>query len=102
LLLAFAIILLLARYVTPKLAGFSKFVLAGHEQKGYIAGDNPQELPAPGSRGEAVATLRPAGKVMINDQLYDAISQGAFIEKGQEVIVDHLDGSVIVVRKLEG
>lgn len=102
LVLAFGIILLLGRYMTPKLAGFSKFVLAGHEQKGYIAGDNPQDLPGPGSKGEAIATLRPSGKVMINDRLYDAISSGSFIEKGEEIVVDHLDGSVIVVRKLEG
>lgn len=99
LLLAFAIIVVLAQYVTPKLAGFSKFVLAGHEQNGYIAGDSPKELPAPGSEGEVVSTLRPAGKVMIQDRLYDAISQGSFIEKGEEIIVDHLEGSVIVVIK---
>ena len=95
----FLIILLLARYVTPTLAGFSRFVSSGSEQVGYIAGENPQKLPQPGSEGEVVSTLRPAGKVIIQDILYDAISPGAFIEKGTKVFVERLDGSVIVVNK---
>jgi membrane-bound ClpP family serine protease len=99
LLVAFGVILFLSRYLTPKMVAWSRFVLAGHEQSGYIAGENPKELPPPGSRGEVVSTLRPAGKVMIDDQLYDAISRGAFIEKGEEIVVDHLEGSVIVVTK---
>ena len=94
---AFVIILFLARFVTPTLAGFSRFVLVGNEQEGYIAGASPQVLPQPGVEGEVVATLRPAGKVMINDVLYDAISPGSFIEKGEKVVVVYLDGSVIVV-----
>ena len=102
LVVAFGIILLLARYVTPTLAGFSRFVLTGREQEGYIAGVNPQSLPQPGAEGEVAATLRPAGKVMIRDQLYDAISPGSFIEKGEKVEVVRLDGSVIVVNKKEG
>lgn len=97
LVLGFGIILLLARYITPTLAGFSRFVLAGQEQNGYIAGENPQNLPQPGSIGEAATTLRPAGKIIIQDNLYDAITQGSFIEKGTKIVVDRLDGSVIVV-----
>lgn len=100
LVLAFAIILILARYVTPNLAGFSRFVLVGHEQEGYIAGDNPQTLPQPGARGEVISTLRPAGKVAINDTIYDAISPGSFIEKGEPIVVERLEGSVIVVNKV--
>ena len=99
LVVGFGIILLLARYVTPTLAGFSRFVLTGHEQVGYIAGENPQKLPQPGSEGEVASTLRPAGKVIIQDVLYDAITPGGFIEKGTKVVVERLDGSVIVVNR---
>ncbi len=94
---AFILIALLARYVTPSFSGFNRFVLKGNEQTGFIAGDNPTHLPQPGSIGEAAATLRPAGKVAIGDQLYDAISDGSFIEKGTPIIVVKLDGSTIVV-----
>ncbi len=99
LVLAFFICLLLSRYVTPTLAGLSRFVLKGHEQEGYLAVDDKASLPHPGDRGEVIATLRPAGKVLINNQIYDAISMGAFIEKGEKIVVDHLDGSSLVVIK---
>jgi membrane-bound ClpP family serine protease len=101
-LVALGVILFLARYITPKFAGFRRFVLSGNEQDGYIAGDNPEKLPQPGSKGIVEATLRPSGKIVINDMLYDAISSGGYIEKGESVIVEQLDGSVIVVRKNSG
>jgi membrane-bound ClpP family serine protease len=101
LLLAFIIIAVLARYVTPSFAKFSRLVLYGNEQNGYIAGENPVTLPQPGAKGEVVSTLRPAGKVVINDTLYDAMSDGAFIEKGKQIVVDRLDGSVIIVVNAE-
>jgi membrane-bound serine protease (ClpP class) len=99
LLLSFVLIALLARYITPNFAGFRKFVLVGHEQEGYIAGDKPAELPQPGTKGEAFTTLRPSGKVLIEDKIYDAISYGAFIEKESPIVVERLEGSVIVVNK---
>lgn len=96
------LILLLSRFVTPKFSAWSRLVLTGSEQnaaQGYIAGEDPKNLPLPGSKGEVVSTLRPAGKVLINDTLYDAISAGSFIEKGTPIIVASLEGSVIVVEK---
>lgn len=102
LVLACLIIAVLARYITPSFAKFSRLILNGNEQNGYIAGENPAVLPQPGSKGEVVSTLRPAGKVVINDTLYDAVSYGGFIEKGTAIVVDHLDGSVIVVIQDEG
>lgn len=97
LVVSFIIMAILSRYVTPQLAGFSRLVLKGNEQVGYIAGDNPTDLPPPGSKGEAAATLRPAGKVIINDTLYDAVSAGGFIERGTPIVVSRLDGSTIIV-----
>jgi len=101
LLLAFGIILVLSRYLTPSFAGFRRFILQGNEQKGYIAGENPKELPQPGEIGEAFSALRPAGKVTIHDKIYDALSTGGFIEKGSPIIVDRLEGSDIIVKNLE-
>lgn len=97
---AFLIIAILARYVTPKFAAFRRFVLSGSEQTGYIAGDNPADLPPVGSRGEAASTLRPSGKIIIKDAIYDAVSSGAFIERGSPIEVVQLDGSVIIVRAM--
>jgi membrane-bound ClpP family serine protease len=102
LVLAFIIMALLGRFVTPTLAGFSRFVLSGREQEGYIAGDNPLQLPQPGSKGEAMSPLRPAGKVLIDNNIYDAITLGNFIEQGTPIEVVKLDGSVIVVNQQNG
>ena len=102
LLLGCGIILILARYITPTFASYSRLVLSGNEQdasKGYIAGDNPALLPQPGSQGDVLATLRPAGKVIIEKKIYDAVSNGGFIEKGQKITVLKLDGSTIVVER---
>jgi len=97
LVVAFILMAIIGRFVTPRLPGFSRFVLRGREQNGYIAFDSPESLPIPGSKGEVTSTLRPSGKVLINDVLYDAISSGELIEKGTSVIVIRLEGGTIVV-----
>jgi membrane-bound ClpP family serine protease len=101
LIVGIGVIALLARYVMPSFAAYRAFVLTGHEQEGYIAGASPHSLPQAGTKGEVVSTLRPAGKVMIDGTIYDAITSGKFIEKGELIQVERLDGSVIVVSSLE-
>lgn len=96
-LLGVFLIILLARYVTPSIGAWSRLVLTGSEQEGYIAGENPANLPQPGAKGEALTTLRPAGKVLINENVYDALAEGAFIERGTAIVVTRLEGSVIHV-----
>jgi membrane-bound ClpP family serine protease len=91
------IIAFLARYVMPAFSPFSRFVLRGSEQEGFIAGAAVSALPQIGAVGEAATTLRPAGKVLIDDTLFDAVSRGNFIDKGAPIEVVALDGSVIVV-----
>lgn len=96
---SFVLILILAKYVTPKFAAYSKLVLSGNEQVGFIAGDDPLKLPKPGHQGIAATPLRPAGKIVIGNQLYDAISSGGYIEKDHRITVARLDGSVIIVNE---
>lgn len=95
---------ILGRYVLPSFGAFKRFVLSGHEQDaslGYVAGEDPALLPKPGTKGKVIATLRPTGKVLLNEAIYDAISEGSFIEKDEEIIVVRIEGSVIVVNTLE-
>jgi len=99
--LAFVIMLILGRYVMPSFAGYNRLVLKGHEQGGYIAGEHPKDLPQPGSTGEVLSTLRPSGKVIIENKIFDAISDGSYIEKGVSIRVEKLDGSVIVVKEVK-
>lgn len=90
-------IALLARYVTPSLGAFKKFVLEGKEQVGYLAGIDPKQLPCVGKTGIVLSTLRPAGKVEIEGNVYDAMSSGRFIEKNAAIIVRRLEGSTLIV-----
>lgn len=102
LILSLIIIAFLARYALPNFPALNRFVLVGHEQdaaSGYVAGDNPADLPQPGTTVEVFAPLRPAGKVMINDQIYDAVSTGDFIDKGEKVVIIRLEGSTIFVNR---
>jgi len=98
---AFVIIAILGRYITPRLARASRLVLHGSEQEGYIAGLEAKELPKPGEKGLAFSTLRPGGKVIIENVIYDAMTSGSYIEKGASIIVTRIDGSTVVVEESE-
>ncbi len=103
--LSVLIIILFSRYFLPKSKALNRFVLAGHEQdasKGFIANDAPATLPQPGTEGTVWATLRPAGKIMVAGQVYDAMSYGGFIEADEKIVVLRLDGSTIIVACKEG
>lgn len=98
----FFIMALLGRYVTPFIGRYSKFILTGNEQDvsdGYIAGEEPSKMPKEGTVGEVLATLRPAGKVIIDGAIWEALSQGAFIEKGSQVEVIGNEGNSVIVKE---
>ena len=52
-----------------------------------------------GQNGTAVTDLRPAGTVVIDGRRVDAISDGEFIENGQNVRVLRAQGICVVVRR---
>ncbi len=90
---------LLARYVMPSFAGFNRFVLSGGEQDGYSAVE--ERLPKAGAAGVVAATLRPGGKVIIDDTIFDALSARGFMEKGTEIVVTGFDGGTLIVEEKE-
>lgn len=51
-----------------------------------------------GKLGVAMSTLRPAGIADIDGQRVDVVSDGEFIEPGEPIRVDHVDGNRVVVR----
>lgn len=95
--LGLILMLLLGKYVMPQFAGFRKFILQGGEQEGYISGPSVGSLPPIGSKGIVYATLRPTGKILIKDQIFEAISDGEYIEQGKPIVVIKIEGSDIVV-----
>lgn len=47
-----------------------------------------------------IADLRPAGVVIIGDERLDVVTEGGFVDKGEEVKVVQSDGYRHVVRSL--
>jgi membrane-bound serine protease (ClpP class) len=54
-------------------------------KQGYTSSSVKENMK--GKKGIAHTVLRPGGKVIIDDQLYDAYTRGEYIEKGQEIEV---------------
>ncbi|MCO4294787.1 nodulation protein NfeD [Solitalea sp. MAHUQ-68] len=70
------------------------------EQKaseGYIS--SIQKINLTGQTGIALTDLRPAGKILIENDRYDALSDGEFIIKGTKVVVIKHETISIFVRK---
>jgi len=54
-----------------------------------------------GKKGVAYTVLRPGGKVLIDEQIYDAFTRGDYVEKGDAIEVIGNEGITLKVRKLE-
>jgi membrane-bound serine protease (ClpP class) len=53
-----------------------------------------------GQRGRSMTVLRPSGKVIINNELYDAISNQGFIESGTEIVVVKFENMQLYVESI--
>jgi len=56
--------------------------------------------PMAGKTGVAFTRLRPSGKVMIEDEVYDAFTRGEYIEKDSKIIVVDEEGTSLKVKSL--
>ncbi len=69
------------------------------QEEGYIGVDKHQKDML-GKTGVAVTVLRPSGKVQIDDEIFDAVSEDGFINKNEEVkIIKDEAGQIYVMRK---
>ncbi len=98
------IALFLSMWLGAKFLGSKRWAFALHAEQrpeeGYVGVDmqGRQEI---GKTGCTVTGLRPAGKVEIGTELFDAVSLlGDYIEKGSEVVVKkYQSGQLYVVRR---
>ena len=99
------LIYLLARFeVYPRLLGRLSIVLDTVSPKAPSLLDDGlfgKQLLLPGQVGTVYAPLRPSGKILIDGIVYDAISNGEFIEAAAHVKVVEIRSSVLSVEKFE-
>ncbi len=69
--------------------------------EGYISFDSKKQKLLIGTKGKAYTVLRPSGKVIINDEIYDAHSEIGFIEKGTNIRVIRDESGQLYVLKDE-
>jgi membrane-bound serine protease (ClpP class) len=84
-----------------KMSIFKKIILTDSTktEEGYVSNINRLDLV--GKVGVTITQLRPAGKIKIQDEIIDAVSEGSFIQKDQKVKVIKVEGSRIVVREFQ-
>lgn len=79
---------------------FSSFVL-GTDQKvdeGFIGVDSKTKTLI-GKTGEAYTVLRPSGKVIVENKIYDAVAEYGLISKGDKVkVISYETGQVHVIK----
>ena len=62
-----------------------------------LCDDNMQSLI--GLRGKTTTALRPSGIAVIDGRRLDVVSPNEFIEKGEDIIVERVEGVKILVRR---
>ncbi|MEM6735315.1 MAG: NfeD family protein [Bacteroidota bacterium] len=87
-----------ASFATTK--AFSRLTLTDTMPKddGYTSTYYSDELI--GKEGIAQTILRPSGKIMIEDELYDAYTRGDYLNKGDKVIVTSAEGTSLKVKRV--
>lgn len=103
LLLYTTIAVVLMYKLAPKFGLFKRLVLDKkmNVEDGYVAVDVNAYDNLLGLQGVTLSICRPSGKAKFGSDRYDVVSEGDFIEKGEAVIVKKVEGTKIIVKKLE-
>ncbi len=93
-------------FLTKKAAESGKLKFALHtslnNKEGFVGVEQKQQDELTGKTGIAATLLRPAGKVEIDGEIYDAVSEISYIEKGTSVrVVKNVAGQIYVVPEKE-
>lgn len=91
-------------WLTPKINNWGAFrhiTLSTTQDRtdGYTASLYSDDLI--GKTGTVHSRLRPSGKIEIEGDIYDAYSQGDFIDQGEKIIVISTEGTSLKVKKWE-
>lgn len=87
----------------PGMPLFNRLVLTTSEtaQGGFVIPSQPAGgSDLTGAKGIALTALHPTGKIEVNNNTLDVVTDGEFIEKGQTVEIIEIRGNRIVVKAL--
>jgi len=87
----------------PGMPFFNRLVLTTSEttQSGFVIPSQPAGgSDLTGAKGMALTALHPTGKIEVNNNTLDVVTDGEFIEKGQTVEIIEIRGNRIVVKAL--
>ncbi|NLZ94802.1 MAG: nodulation protein NfeD [Bacteroidales bacterium] len=82
-----------------KKGAFRKVALQADQEGYYSVPMEPDALV--GKTGVAATVLRPSGKVIVDGEYYDAVSDKGFIDKGSEVVVRRYGSFQLYVVKVQ-
>ena len=95
---AFLVSLGVIRYVLPQVSKVMKGPYLEATLKDSHVNAPDVVNVKPGDTGVVHTFLRPSGKIIINDQKLDAITQGEYIEKGIHVSVERVEANKVIVK----
>ena len=97
--LSFLLIVLFGGIKLTDSNAFKNIALAQTQEvsKGYISNRYSNNIV--GKKGKSFTVLRPSGKIKIDSQIFDASTEGDFIEKNKNIIVVSVEGASLKVKK---
>ncbi|MCA6607210.1 NfeD family protein [Bacillus safensis] len=93
-------VILLTKVLGKRMKFFKKFILTDstNKESGYVSNETREDLV--GQIAVTATALRPSGTIVLGDERFDVVSEGAFIDKDEQVKIVKAEGSRIVVRKV--
>lgn len=93
-------VILLTKVLGKRMKFFKKFILTDstNKESGYVSNETREDLV--GQIAVTATALRPSGTIVFGDERIDVVSEGAFIDKDEQVKIVKAEGSRIVVRKV--
>jgi len=101
--LALVLSLLLLRYLPKTKMGRQLILETGLDANQGFTSEPLSDHAYEGKLGTAASDLRPAGITVIGGKRVDVVSNGGYIDAGQPIKVDHVDGNrIVVIEVIEG
>ncbi len=98
---SFLAAIFIMRFVVTKIAVTDRGPYLSTTLKDSHADSTEAKIAKIGDEGVTLSYLRPSGKMDINGEFFDVITDGEFLEQGTPVIITQIQGNRIIVSKKE-